>query len=134
MKKFSNLDKIDINDGEPKTFPEILEGFFNETLSIKVEGQIAESLSQNVISIAGKDEFLKLVGKLIKVTVLKERVKLLENVKLKSFKNHNFNWIDGDIKLAETDLNAVVEGAADLEFKIQDLVTDLRVNESKKNE
>jgi trans-2-enoyl-CoA reductase len=132
MIKFSNLDKIDINDGEPKTSSELLEGFFNETLSIKVEGQIAETLNQNVISIAGKDDFLKLVDKLIKVTVLKERVKLLENVKLKSFKTHNFNWIDGDIKIAENDLNAVVEGAADLEFKSQDLVTDLRVNESKK--
>lgn len=132
MKKFSNLNKIDINDGEPKSFSELLEGFYNETLSIKVEGQVAENLNQNVISIAGKEDFLNLVGKLIKVTVLKERVKLLENVKLKSFKTHNFNWIDGDIKLAETDLNAVVEGTADLEFKIQDLVTDLRVNENKK--
>jgi peptidoglycan hydrolase CwlO-like protein len=125
MKKFSNLNKIDINDDQPKTFLELLEGFYDETLSIKVEGQIAENLTQDVISITGKDDFLKLVEKLVKVNILKERVKLLEAVKVKTFKNRTLNWIDGDIQEAEQQLNAVVEGSSDVEFNITELINDL---------
>lgn len=97
MKKFSKIDKIDLNDGQPKTFEETLRGVFEDNISIKIKGENS-SLDNAELSIDGKEKFFTIIENLVKVKELKKEAQVLETVKINTLKNYDLNWINEQIE------------------------------------
>lgn len=96
MKKFSKIDKIDLTDGQPKTFGETLRGVFEDNISIKIKGD--KSIDDVELSIDGKEKFFTIVENLMKVKELKKEKQVLETVKINTMKNYDLNWINEEIE------------------------------------
>jgi hypothetical protein len=119
MKKFSNIEKIDLHDNEPKSFNETLKGLLDEMLSIKITGDAELAGKIDYLTIDGKDALIGVIEKLTNVHILKERIKILEGVKVVAIKNTNLNWIDQEIKNINESIEKYINGEIKENIDIQ---------------
>lgn len=110
MKKFSEIDKVNLFDNQVKTYNETISALFDELISVKYVGENAELASTIQTIIDGKEKFLTVIESLNTAHVLKERIKILEQFKVKAFKNGTLNFVDDEISMIKESLEKLANG------------------------
>ena len=132
MKKFSEIDKVNLFDNQVKTYNETISALFDELISVKYVGENAELASTIQTIIDGKEKFLTVIESLNTAHVLKERIKILEQFKAKAFKNGTLNFVDDEISMIKESLEKLANGDKNINVQIE--VNDNVILDSKKDD
>ena len=98
MDKFTNINNNISSPENPKNVHDAVVGAINELLTIDIKGENTD------VSIQGKDEFAKLMEKLVEIQNIKTTINVLEQVKANSFRNLNLEWINEAIEFEKKKL------------------------------
>lgn len=119
MKKFSEIDKVNLFDNQVKTYNETINALFDELISVKYVGENSELASTIQTAIDGKEKFIAVIESINTAHVLKERVKILEQFKVKAFKNGTLNFVDDEIDMIKESLEKLANGDKNISVDIE---------------
>lgn len=119
MKKFSEIDKVNLFDNQVKTYNETISALFDELISVKYVGENSELASTIQTVIDGKEKFIAVIESINTAHVLKERVKILEQFKVKAFKNGTLNFVDDEIDMIKESLEKLANGDKNISVDIE---------------
>lgn len=119
MKKFSEIDKVNLFDNQVKTYNETINALFDELISVKYVGENSELASTIQTAIDGKEKFIAVIESINTAHVLKERVKILEQFKVKAFKNGTLNFVDDEISMIKESLEKLANGDKNISVDIE---------------
>lgn len=119
MKKFSEIDKVNLFDNQVKTYNETISALFDELISVKYVGENSELASTIQTAIDGKEKFIAVIESINTAHVLKERVKILEQFKVKAFKNGTLNFVDDEIDMIKESLEKLANGDKNISVDIE---------------